>query len=110
MIYDFDSIRVEKVKQLLVERGMTDRQAAKILWGDKPTNHRSLIKEVEKTDNMGIKTACKICNLFDVTLDYFLQKSDTNNSNPTITGNNNVVNSSYVNSDIPTIFPPLELR
>ena len=103
MIYDFDSIRVEKVKQLLVERGMTDRQAAKILWGDKPTNHRSLIKEVEKTDNMGIKTACKICNLFDVTLDYFLQKSDTNNSNPTITGNNNVVNSSYVNSDIPTL-------
>ena len=103
MKYDYDYIRVERVEELLRLRGLTDRQAAKLLWGDKPTNHRSLLKEVQKTENMGIKRICQICEILDVEIDYFLQNSDKKTDIPIIAGNIKDTENSYKNNEITSL-------
>ncbi len=102
MTYDFDYIRFNVLEDLIRQRSMTNRQFEKLMWGDDPKNHRT-IKEFEKEGNIKLKTACQICAVLGVELDYFLLNSDKKPTVPSVTGNNNVVNSSYVNHDVNTL-------
>ncbi len=102
MTYDYDYFRFDLLTDLIKQRGMTNRQFEKLMWGDDSKNHRT-IREFQKEGTIKLKTACQICSVLGVELDYFLLNSDKKESTPSVTGNNNVINSSYVNSDVSTL-------
>ena len=97
MRYERVYIDVEKLKAIIKARGLRDRDICIILWGE--DTHRS-IADFGRRPNSTIKTAMKVCNVLDISLDELFSGSDKIGDSPHIVGNQNIVNSSVVNQDV----------
>ena len=96
MRYEQIFIDIERLEEMIKERGLTKTQFAKLMWNKE--DHRG-IKEFARRPNMRIETAMKICNILDISLDELFDGSDKAGNSPNIVGNQNIINSSIVSND-----------
>lgn len=64
----------DKVKILRQERGWTQRELGKML-GNEYGGHVSLI-EAGKRPNMSLEIACKLANIFEITIDELINETE----------------------------------
>lgn len=96
MRYEQIFIDIERLEEMIKERGLTKTQFAKLMWNKE--DHRG-IKDFARRPNMRIETAMKICNILDISLDELFDGSDKVGNSPNIVGNQNIINSSIVSND-----------
>lgn len=96
MRYERIYIDVDKLKSIIKSRGLRERDFCVMTWGG--DTHRT-VKELVRRPNITIETAMKICNTLDISLDELFNGSDKIGESPNIIGNQNIVNSSFVNMD-----------
>lgn len=101
MKYDFDKLEVERLRELIARADLTEKAFCKALWGEK--THQVLIN-LERRPNVRASTLVKIASILNCSIDdLFLCKDRIETENPSVVGNNNVINSHYVNTDIPSL-------
>jgi DNA-binding XRE family transcriptional regulator len=100
MRYERIYVDLEKLKSIIKARGLRERDFCVLTWGEE--THRT-IKELIRRPNMTIETAMKICNTLDISLDDLFSGSDKIGDSPHIIGNQNIVNSSFVNQDVKSL-------
>jgi len=100
MRYECIKVDLDFLGKAIRARGMTERQFATLMWGEK--THRT-VKDFLRRPNTTIETAMKVCNILDISLDDFFGGSDKIGGSPYIVGNQNIVNSSVVNQDLKSL-------
>lgn len=101
MKYDFDKLKMERLRELIARADLTEKAFCKALWGEK--THQVLFN-LERRPNVRASTLVKIASILNCSIDdFFLCKDRKETDNPSVVGNNNVVNSHYVNTDIPSL-------
>lgn len=100
MRYECVNIDMDFLGKALKSRGISERQFAIMMWGE--GTHRT-IKDFLRRPNTTIATAMKVCNILDISLDDFFSGSDKVGTSPFVVGNQNIVNSSVVGQDPPTL-------
>lgn len=101
MKWDYDKPSIERLEYFLSKNGLDARKLSKMLWGDKTT--REVLKEFNSKTGPKATTLLAICRILDISMDSLFQKSEYIQDLPTISGSHNVVNSSYVNSDVSSL-------
>ena len=100
MKYENSMVTSQRVKELLTKSGITFAELSRRLWG--PKSHNS-ISYFDCRPDLKVSTLIKMAEIFGCSLDDLLIKSDSSSDTPNIQGNNNVVNSNYVNTDVTTL-------
>lgn len=95
----YKGLNLEKVRSLIKDRGMSEREFCKAYY-DKSTKG-TLDGIIEK--DFRISKLIKICNLLEVDLNAIFDQVDNPGGFPTIHGNNNMVNSSVIQADMATL-------
>lgn len=97
MRYECVKVDLDFLRKAIEARGMTERQFAILMWGER--THRT-ISDFIRRPNTTIETAMKVCNILDISLDDFFGGSDKIGASPFVVGNQNIVNSSVISEDI----------
>lgn len=97
MEYIFETLNIDRLRYLLQLRGMSEREFSKRLWGS--GTHRNFKYFGQKPD-VKCSTLVKICTILKIPMDSLFSAVDTNGDIPSIVGNDNIVNSSIIGSDI----------
>lgn len=100
MRYENSTVKSERVKELLKRAGISIGDFSRSLWG--PKSHNA-ITYFDTRPDVKVSTLVKMAEILDCSLEDILIKSDTNSDIPTINGHHNVVNSSYVNTDVTSL-------
>ena len=100
MIYENSTVKSERVKELLKRAGISIGDFSRSLWG--PKSHNA-ITYFDTRPDVKVSTLVKMAEILDCSVEDILIKSDTNSDIPTINGHHNVVNSSYVNTDVTSL-------
>ncbi len=100
MRYENSTVKSERVKELLKRAGISIGDFSRSLWG--PKSHNA-ITYFDTRPDVKVSTLVKMAEILDCSVEDILIKSDTNSDIPTINGHYNVVNSSYVNTDVTSL-------
>lgn len=100
MRYENSTVKSERVKELLKRAGISIGDFSRNLWG--PKSHNA-ITYFDTRPDVKVSTLVKMAEILDCSVEDILIKSDTNSDIPTINGHHNVVNSSYVNTDVTSL-------
>ena len=100
MRYENSTVKSERVKELLKRAGISIGDFSRSLWG--PKSHNA-ITYFDTRPDVKVSTLVKMAEILDCSVEDILIKSDTNSDIPTINGHHNVVNSSYVNTYVPSL-------
>lgn len=100
MRYENSTVKSERVKELLKRAGISIGDFSRSLWG--PKSHNA-ITYFDTRPDVKVSTLVKMAEILDCSVEDILIKSDTNSDIPTINGYHNVVNSSYVNTDVTSL-------
>lgn len=100
MRYENSTVKSERVKELLKRAGISIGDFSRSLWG--PKSHNA-ITYFDTRPDVKVSTLVKMAEILDCSVEDILIKSDTNSDIPTINGHHNVVNSSYVNTDVTSL-------
>ena len=100
MRYENSTVKSERVKELLKRDGISIGDFSRSLWG--PKSHNA-ITYFDTRPDVKVSTLVKMAEILDCSVEDILIKSDTNSDIPTINGHHNVVNSSYVNTDVTSL-------
>lgn len=93
-IMRYIAFSLDKLRQILKERGLKDRDLVKMMYGK--DNHQSFSQIFTKT--FGVQKLVSICNVLDIPMDMLFDTDNNTNNIPNISGNNNNVNN--INSTI----------
>ncbi|MBP3220067.1 MAG: hypothetical protein J6M37_06355 [Prevotella sp.] len=91
----YKKFSVEHLKEVLNELGISERELCKRIGGTKTHNR---IQEL-LPPRFGHQKLIDIANALDVPMEKILEKQDTKSEVPSITGNNNNINSTVINQD-----------
>ena len=100
MKYDFDKLETGRLRELITRANLTEKAFCKALWGEH--THQVLVN-IERRPNVRASTLVKIASILNCSIDDLFLQKDRNETENTVVGNNNVVNSHYVNTDIPSL-------
>lgn len=100
MRYENSTVKSERVKELLKRAGISIGDFSRSLWG--PKSHNA-ITYFDTRPDVKVSTLVKMAEILDCSVEDILIKSDSNSDIPTINGRHNVVNSSYVNTDVTSL-------
>lgn len=97
MGYIYNTLNIERLRYLLRQKGMTERAFSKALWGD--GTHLNIKYFAQKPD-VKCSTLIKICNILGVSVESIFAPMDDKDNVPSIVGNDNIINSAIIGSDI----------
>ena len=94
MRYENNTVKSERVRELLERAGISIGEFSKSLWGAKTHN---TITYFDARPDVKVSTLVRMAEVLGCSIEDILIKSDGTSDVPTINGHYNVVNSSYVN-------------
>ena len=100
MRYENNTVKSERVRELLERAGISIGEFSKSLWGAK--THNTITYFVARPD-VKVSTLVRMAEVLGCSIEDILIKSDSTSDVPTINGHYNVVNSSYVNTDVTSL-------
>ncbi len=100
MRYENNTIKSERVKELLKQAGISIGEFRRSLWGPKSNN---AITYFDSRPDIKVSTLVKMAEIIGCSVEDFLIKTESKPEFPTIIGHSNVVNSSYVNTDVTSL-------
>lgn len=101
MRYENNTVKSERVRELLERAGISIGEFSKSLWGAKTHN---TITYFDARPDVKVSTLVRMAEVLGCSIEDILIKSDGTSDVPTINGHyNNVVNSSYVNTDVTSL-------
>lgn len=100
MKYENNTVKSERVRELLERAGISIGEFSKSLWGAKTHN---TITYFDARPDVKVSTLVRMAEVLGCSIEDILIKSDGTSDVPTINGHYNVVNSSYVNTDVTSL-------
>lgn len=100
MRYENNTVKSERVRELLERAGISIGEFSKSLWGAKKHN---TITYFDARPDVKVSTLVRMAEVLGCSIEDILIKSDGTSDVPTINGHYNVVNSSYVNTDVTSL-------
>lgn len=100
MRYVNNTVKSERVRELLERAGISIGEFSKSLWGAKTHN---TITYFDARPDVKVSTLVRMAEVLGCSIEDILIKSDGTSDVPTINGHYNVVNSSYVNTDVTSL-------
>lgn len=100
MKYENNMVKSARVKELLGRAGISIGDFSKSLWG--PKTHNS-ITYFDTRPDVKVSTLVRMAEILGCSIEDILIKSDESSDTPTINGHHNVVNSSFINTDVTTL-------
>lgn len=100
MRYENNTVKSERVRELLERAGISIGEFSKSLWGTKTHN---TITYFDARPDVKVSTLVRMAEVLGCSIEDILIKSDGTSDVPTINGHYNVVNSSYVNTDVTSL-------
>ena len=100
MRYENNTVKSERVRELLERAGISIGEFSKSLWGAKTHN---TITYFDARPDVKVSTLVRMAEVLGCSIEDILIKSDGTSDGPTINGHYNVVNSSYVNTDVTSL-------
>ena len=100
MRYENNTVKSERVRELLERAGISIGEFSKSLWGAKTHN---TITYFDARPDVKVSTLVRMAEVLGCSIEDILIKSDGTSDVPTINGPYNVVNSSYVNTDVTSL-------
>ena len=100
MRYENNTVKSERVRELLERAGISIGEFSKSLWGAKTHN---TITYFDARPDVKVSTLVRMAEVLGCSIEVILIKSDGTSDVPTINGHYNVVNSSYVNTDVTSL-------
>ena len=100
MRYENNTVKSERVRELLERAGSSIGEFSKSLWGAKTHN---TITYFDARPDVKVSTLVRMAEVLGCSIEDILIKSDGTSDVPTINGRYNVVNSSYVNTDVTSL-------
>lgn len=100
MRYKNNTVKSERVRELLERAGISIGEFSKSLWGAKTHN---TITYFDARPDVKVSTLVRMAEVLGCSIEDILIKSDGTSDVPTINGHYNVVNSSYVNTDVTSL-------
>ena len=100
MRYENNTVKSERVRELLERAGISIGEFSKSLWGAKTHN---TITYFDARPDVKVSTLVRMAEVLGCSIEDILIKSDCTSDVPTINGHYNVVNSSYVNTDVTSL-------
>jgi DNA-binding Xre family transcriptional regulator len=100
MRYENNTVKSERVRELLERAGISIGEFSKSLWGAKTHN---TITYFDARPDVKVSTLVRMAEVLGCSIEDILIKSDSTSDAPTINGHYNVVNSSYVNTDVTSL-------
>lgn len=100
MRYENNTVKSERVRELLERAGISIGEFSKSLWGAKTHN---TITYFDTRPDVKVSTLVRMAEVLGCSIEDILIKSDGTSDVPTINGHYNVVNSSYVNTDVTSL-------
>lgn len=100
MRYENNTVKSERVRELLERAGISIGDFSKSLWGAKTHN---TITYFDARPDVKVSTLVRMAEVLGCSIEDILIKSDGTSDVPTINGHYNVVNSSYVNTDVTSL-------
>ena len=100
MRYENNTVKSERVRELLERAGISIGEFSKSLWGAKTHN---TITYFDARPDVKVATLVRMAEVLGCSIEDILIKSDGTSDVPTINGHYNVVNSSYVNTDVTSL-------
>ena len=100
MRYENNTVKSERVRELLERAGISIGEFSKSLWGAKTHN---TITYFDARPDVKVSTLVRMSEVLGCSIEDILIKSDGTSDVPTINGHYNVVNSSYVNTDVTSL-------
>ena len=100
MRYENNTVESERVRELLERAGISIGEFSKSLWGAKTHN---TITYFDARPDVKVSTLVRMAEVLGCSIEDILIKSDGTSDVPTINGHYNVVNSSYVNTDVTSL-------
>lgn len=100
MRYENNTVKSERVRELLERAGISIGEFSKSLWGAKTHN---TITYFNARPDVKVSTLVRMAEVLGCSIEDILIKSDGTSDVPTINGHYNVVNSSYVNTDVTSL-------
>lgn len=100
MRYENNTVKSERVRELLERAGISIGEFSKSLWGAKTHN---TITYFDARPDVKVSTLVRMAEVLGCSTEDILIKSDGTSDVPTINGHYNVVNSSYVNTDVTSL-------
>lgn len=100
MKYENNMVKSARVKELLGRAGISIGDFSKSLWG--PKTHNS-ITYFDTRPDVKVSTLVRMAEILGCSIEDILIKSDESSDTPTINGHYNVVNSSFINTDVTTL-------
>ncbi len=100
MRYENNTVKSERVRELLERAGISIGEFSKSLWGAKTHN---TITYFDARPDVKVSTLVRMAEVLGCSIEDILIKSDGTSDIPTINGHYNVVNSSYVNTDVTSL-------
>lgn len=101
MAYIYDTVNIERLRYLMKLRGINERDFSKKLWGT--GTHRDFDNYFSQKTNVRCNTLVRICNILNIPMDALFTDLDTNSPIPPIMGNDNIINSAIIGSDISSL-------
>lgn len=95
----YKGINLEKIRSLIQERGMSEREFCKAYYSK---NTRGTLDGIIERD-FRVSKLIKICNMLDADINSIFDQAESPAGIPTIHGNNNMVNSSVIQTDLATL-------
>lgn len=100
MRYENNTVKSERVRELLERAGISIGEFSKSLWGAKTHN---TITYFDARPDVKVSTLVRMAEVLGCSIEDILIKSDGTSDVPTINGHYNVINSSYVNTDVTSL-------
>lgn len=100
MRYENNTVKSERVRELLERAGISIGEFSKSLWGAKTHN---TITYFDARPDVKVSTLVRMAEVLGCSIEDILIKSEGTSDVPTINGHYNVVNSSYVNTDVTSL-------
>lgn len=100
MRYENNTVKSERVRELLERAGISIGEFSKSLWGAKTHN---TVTYFDARPDVKVSTLVRMAEVLGCSIEDILIKSDGTSDVPTINGHYNVVNSSYVNTDVTSL-------
>jgi len=100
MRYENNTVKSERVRELLERAGISIGEFSKSLWGAKTHN---TITYFDARPDVKVSTLVRMAEVLGCSIEDILIKSDGTSDVPTINGHYNVVNSSCVNTDVTSL-------
>lgn len=100
MRYENNTVKSERVRELLERAGISIGEFSKSLWGAKTHN---TITYFDARPDVKVSTLVRMAEVLGCSIEDILIKSDGMSDVPTINGHYNVVNSSYVNTNVTSL-------